>query len=74
MSVIEASNRAIAEFSMLTKKANSEKLREKFVENFNLNRRFALSELISMSFSVHAGNLGTFILSGNLTLKNDGEC
>jgi len=53
---------------MLTKKAKSEKLRGKSNENFDLNRRFALSERLSMNFNVHMRNLGLnpFSASGRL--------
>ena len=43
---------------MLTKKAKSEKLRGKSNENFDLNRRFAWSERLSMNFNVHIGDTG----------------
>jgi len=43
---------------MLTIKAKSENLRDKSDENFDLNRRFTLSEWLSMNFYVHMKNLG----------------
>jgi len=45
---------------MLTKKAQSEKLLNKSDENFDLNRRFALSERLSMNFDVHMEIVGLF--------------
>ena len=43
---------------MLTKKAKSAKLQGKSDENFDLiNRKFALSEQLSMNFNVHMGDL-----------------
>ena len=48
---------------MLTKNAKSGKLRDKSDENFDLNKRFALSERLSMNFNVHMGNLDLEILN-----------
>ena len=42
---------------MLTNKTKSEKLRDQSDDNFDLNRRFALSKRLSMNFNVHMGNL-----------------
>lgn len=42
---------------ILTKKAKSGKLRAKPKKNFDFNREFAISGLLSTNFNVHMGNL-----------------